>query len=341
MTRNGLRKADWWHIENANVRCDLCPHSCLLADGETGFCRVRRNEGGIMTSLVYGRASSIALDPVEKKPLYHWRPGTDILSIGTVGCSMACPFCQNWEIATWEKGVRLQDLGIPDVLRLVRTNNTRAVAFTYNEPLVWYEFISDCAAVLRNEGIAVVLVSNGMIREEPLLALLPFLSAANIDVKAFDSVTYRGLGGDLDCVKRTVERMFEANVHVEITTLVVPGINDAPDDFAREVEWIASVSPDIPLHLSRYFPRHRWKRPATSETLLDAMAITAGRLLRYVYLGNVNRPSDTICPKCGSIVVSRRGYDISRTGLNAEGGCRNCGAHLYMTMDDTSRDEAS
>ena len=340
MILNGLRKADWWHSENTHIRCDLCPHSCLLADGEAGFCRVRRNDGGMMASLVYGRASSIALDPIEKKPLYHWRPGTDILSIGTVGCSMACPFCQNWEIATWEKGTRLQDIDVSDVLRLARTNNTRAVAFTYNEPLVWYEFIADCAAVLREEGIAVVLVSNGMIREEPLLALLPFLSAANVDVKTFDSVTYRNLGGDIDSVKKTVERMFEANVHVEITTLVVPDISDDPDDFAREVEWIASISPDIPLHLSRYFPRHRWSRPATSETLLDAMATTARRLLRHVYLGNVNRPSDTICPKCGSTVVSRRGYSISRTGLNADGGCRNCGTYLCMTTDN-SQDDAS
>lgn len=340
MSLNGLRKADWWHVENTHVRCDLCPHSCSLAEGETGFCRVRRNEGGIMASLVYGRASSVAVDPVEKKPLYHWRPGTDILSIGTVGCSMACPFCQNWEIATWEKGTRLQDLGVSDVLRLARTNNTRAVAFTYNEPLVWYEFVADCAAVLRKEGIAVVLVSNGMIREEPLLSLLPFLSAANIDVKTFSSATYRNLGGDIESVKRTVECMHEANVHVEITTLVVPDISDAPDDFAREVAWIASISPEIPLHLSRYFPRHRWNRPATSEALLNAMAATAKNLLRYVYLGNVNLPSDTICPKCGAIAVSRRGYSISRTGLNADGGCRYCGANLCMTMDH-SRDEAS
>ncbi len=339
MSLNKLRNADWWHTENTHIRCDLCPHSCLLADGEAGFCRVRRNDGGMMASLVYGRASSVALDPIEKKPLYHWRPGTDILSIGTVGCSMACPFCQNWEIATWEKGVRLQDLTVSDVLHLAETNNMRAVAFTYNEPLVWYEFVADCAAVLRKEGIAVVLVSNGMILEKPLLSLLPLLSAANIDVKTFDPATYGNLGGDIDSVKRSVECMYEAGVHVEITTLVVPDISDAPDDFAREVAWIASISPDIPLHLSRYFPRHRWNRPATSETLLDAMAAEARRLLRYVYLGNVNRPSDTTCPECGSLVVSRRGYSISRTGLNAAGGCKHCGAHLCMTMDN-SREEA-
>ena len=328
------KNADWWHNEGDVTCCDLCPHACRVPDGKTGRCGVRRNIGGTLFAENYGRVSSVSMDPVEKKPLYHWRPGTRVLSFGTVGCSMACPFCQNWEIASWEPTIVLREMTVRDVVHLAVLHDARAVAFTYNEPLVWYEFVEECSAALRNAGITVVLVSNGMIRESPLRKMIPFLSAANIDVKSFDPDIYRFLGGDLETVVRNVELLHAAGIHTEITTLVVPNISDDIAIFDREIAWLASVSPDIPLHVTRYFPRHLWTKAPTTELLLEEMVRRAKKVLRYVYAGNIDHRTDSRCPDCDALLVARKGYDVSIVALRSDGTCAECGRRLPFIQED-------
>jgi pyruvate formate lyase activating enzyme len=218
--------------------------------------------------LNYGKISSAAVDPIEKKPLYHWNPGTSILSLGTVGCSMDCPFCQNWRIAGWDPALSLASMEPEDVVRSAEKTESRSVAFTYNEPMVWFEFLLDASRALREAGVSTVLVSNGMILPEPLGELLPFVSAANIDLKAFTPEAYRFLGGNLEAVKNSIRILISGGVHVEVSFLLVPGINDDMEAFGRMVQWLASFDPRPVLHVSRYFPARKWSAPPPSNKLV-------------------------------------------------------------------------
>jgi pyruvate formate lyase activating enzyme len=267
------------------VRCSLCPHNCLIADGRTGLCGARRNAFGELFAESYGMASSLALDPIEKKPLYRFRPGSQILSMGGYGCNMRCDFCQNSSISQAKPETeyispkRLTELAasIPGNLGL---------AFTYNEPLISPEYLLDAAPLLRERGMKVVLVSNGMICREPLAELLPFVDAINVDVKAFTNTFYERMGGDLETVKRNVALCAE-NCHVEVTTLIIPGENDGDDETAALSGWLVSISRDIPLHLTRFFPRYKMKdRSPTPTETLRRLAKIASRELAHVYVGN-------------------------------------------------------
>ncbi len=289
----------WWQwLETApqkTVQCNLCFHACHIPLGKSGFCNARYCGEAGLESPYLGQFSSIAVDPIEKKPLYHWRPNTSILSLGSLGCTMHCPFCQNYSIAQPTVSPPLQAISPEDLLAHVTKLHTPSVAFTYNEPILQAEYILQVAPLLKKAGIAIVLVTNGMIAEAPLTELLPFIDAVNIDVKTFSAHNYATLGGSLNVVKNTVSRFIHANVHVELTTLVVPHISDNLDTNFEMVQWIASFSPYIPLHYSRYFPAHKCTEESTKIELLQALQTQAKQLLHYVHIGNV--PSNSSLSK--------------------------------------------
>jgi len=330
-----FRTALWWRREQESIRCLLCPHCCLLAPGETGKCRARRHERGRgLITLNYGRISSAAVDPIEKKPLYHWNPGTAILSLGTVGCSMDCPFCQNWRIAGWDPALSLASMEPEGVVALGAKTESRAVAFTYNEPLVWFEFLLDASRALREAGKSTVIVSNGMILPEPLGELLPFLSAANIDLKAFTPEAYGVLGGNLEAVKNTIRTLITGGVHVEVTFLLVPGINDDREAFGCMVQWLASLEPRPVLHVSRYFPARKWTVPPPSKEMVREYCTLARKELPWVYSGNTGERSETRCLSCGGLLLARREYSIIENNLDPSGRCVACGTRSQIIITE-------
>ena len=271
--------------------CNICPRRCKLDEGQIGFCRARVNRVGKILCENYGRVTSLSLDPIEKKPLRRFYPESKILSVGSYGCNMDCAYCQNCEIARADhESVRWEQIS-PDALVTLaegyRPQGNIGLAFTYNEPLIGYEYVLDCARLAKPLGLRIVLVTNGMILPEPWKKLLPFVDAANIDLKAFTKEKYRSLGGDLDTVKAAIAQAY-GKIHVELTTLIVPGFNDNEDELRAQCEWMASISSGLPLHLSRFFPRHRMRNalPTPTETVLR-MAKIAKEYLTYVYTGNI------------------------------------------------------
>ena len=271
-------------------RCELCFHRCALEEGQTGLCRARINRGGTILPLNYGKVTSLALDPIEKKPLRRFHSGSMILSAGSFGCNLRCPFCQNHEISTAGEGdLNTEELLPNDLAALaerLRPRGNIGVAYTYNEPLIGYEYVRDCAVAVRARGMVNVLVSNGTVEEAPWRELLPLIDAANIDLKGFTEGWYRRLGGDLETVKRNIVLAAE-RCHVEVTTLLVPGENDSEAEISALSRWLSGIDPDIPLHLSRFFPRYRMTdRPPTDVNAVYRLAEVARESLRWVYTGN-------------------------------------------------------
>ncbi|MGI9952589.1 AmmeMemoRadiSam system radical SAM enzyme [Moorellaceae bacterium AZ2] len=321
-------------LEEGKVECRLCPHTCLLTPGRRGLCRVRENREGHLYARNYGLCSSLAVDPIEKKPLYHFYPGSLILSAGTVGCNFACQFCQNWEIAHGEPEV----LPVTPQLLVEQAQeiDCLGIAYTYSEPIVWFEFVLDTATLAREAGLKNVLVTNGFIRPEPLQELLPVIDALNIDVKGFNKEFYRRVvRGDYEPVLQTALLARKAGCHVELTTLLVTGLNDDLGELEELVGWVKTeLGVDTPLHFSRYFPHYKLHLPPTPwETMERAWEMACARL-HYVYLGNVEHPraNNTYCPHCGSLVIRRKGYMVSLMGLTEEGACRQCGEKLAIIM---------
>ena len=272
------------------TKCELCFHHCELDEGQTGLCRARGCRDGKIVPLNYGKLTSLALDPIEKKPLRRFHPGSLILSVGSFGCNLRCPFCQNHEISMAGDGsIQTVEMS-PERLaakaaELVPQGNIGA-AYTYNEPLIGYEYVRDCAALIHERGLLNVLVTNGTAEEAPWRELLPLIDAANIDLKGFTPGWYRKLGGDLDTVKRSIALAAE-RCHVEVTTLLVPGENDSGPELRELARWLAGVDRDIPLHLSRFFPRYRMSdRPPTPVEEVYRLADEARAYLTYVYTGN-------------------------------------------------------
>ena len=271
-------------------RCELCFHRCELDEGQTGLCRARGRRNGELVCLNYGKLTSLALDPIEKKPLRRFHPGSLILSAGSFGCNLRCPFCQNHEISMAGAG-ELQSMEMPPeqlaakAAELAPQGNI-GVAYTYNEPLTGYEYVRDCAAMVRERGLVNVLVTNGTAEEAPWRELLPLIDAANIDLKGFTNPWYRKLGGDLDTVKRSIALAAE-RCHVEVTTLLVPGENDSVEEVRELARWLSGVDPGIPLHLSRFFPRYRMTdHPPTPVERVYRLADEARAYLSFVYTGN-------------------------------------------------------
>jgi pyruvate formate lyase activating enzyme len=331
MDHTGAPAAYYRIRKNRDAACLLCPQACIIAQGKTGICRTRTLEGGALRLTNYGRYTSLGVDPIEKKPLYHFHPGRDILSIGGLGCNLRCSFCQNWSISHGSAPTRAIT---PEQLAQQAADagpRNVGVAFTYNEPLIWFEFIRDCAPLLKARGMKTVLVSNGFINPEPFAELAPHINAMNIDLKSFSDAFYQEhCGARLEPVKKTIAAAVNARVWVEVTTLVIPGLNDSPGELDAAAQWLASVSPDIPLHLSRYFPNYEMQRPATPlDTMARAYDI-AQKHLNYVYLGNVGDPtrSRTLCPECGATAIARAGYNTDTSGLASGMACAACGARI-------------
>lgn len=272
----------------SGVKCGICPHGCVLTEGQTGLCRARQNEGGTVKPKNYGHITAMALDPIEKKPLRRFHPKSFILSVGSFGCNLRCPFCQNHDIACADKpregGVYLT----PEALlnQALECTQSIGVAFTYNEPLIGYEYVLDCAKLLKQNGQKVVLVTNGYINEEPLLELLPYVDAMNIDLKGFTESFYKFVGGSLAPVLRTI-KLSAKQCHVEATTLIVPGKNDSEQQMRELSSWLAGINKNIPLHVSRFFPRHKMADAvATPVDTVYKLAAIAREALLFVYEGN-------------------------------------------------------
>ncbi|HBE40904.1 MAG TPA: AmmeMemoRadiSam system radical SAM enzyme [Bacteroidales bacterium] len=319
------------------IQCILCPHNCLIANGKTGICGVRKNSAGSIELLTYGVISGYALDPIEKKPLYHFYPGTNILSIGSYGCNMRCDYCQNYNISQ-RTAAGFTSKSEPETIIESALNalNNIGIAFTYNEPVIWFEFIRDTAIKARKRGLRTVMVSNGFVNKEPLEEIISFTDAFNIDLKAFNNDFYRHLtGAELEPVKDSLRMIANSGKHLEITTLIIPGQNDTEDEMAMETEWIArELGKDVPFHLSRYFPMYKREDPSTPGATLLRLAEIASTYLRYVYVGNMVSGSgqNTRCPECGKLVTKRSGYNIKVQDLDRKGNCIHCGTQIYRNF---------
>lgn len=271
------------------AQCDICPKNCVLKDGQKGFCGARACKDGAIVPLSYGYVTSLALDPIEKKPLNNFYPGTNILSLGSFGCNMRCNFCQNYSISMPDQNPGLRTLSPQELVKIARDlkhQGNIGVAYTYNEPLTNYEYVLDCSRLVKDAGMKNVIVTNGQINDKPLAELLPFIDAANIDLKGFTSEYYKELGGDFETAKNTIETAADS-CHVEVTMLIVPGKNDSPQQMESAAKWLSQINPEIPLHISRFFPRYKLNDlPPTPVSDIYALKETAQKHLKHVYTGN-------------------------------------------------------
>jgi pyruvate formate lyase activating enzyme len=329
--------ARWWHqLEDGRIQCDLCPRDCRLHEGQRGLCFVRKREGSRMVLTTYGRSSGFCIDPIEKKPLNHFHPGSSILSFGTAGCNLACKFCQNWDISKSREMDRLQDEASPAAIAEAAARlGCRSVAFTYNDPVIFAEYAMDIADACRARGVKAVAVTAGYIHAEPRREFYARMDAANVDLKAFtDEFYFKICGGRLQPVLDTLEYLVhETDVWTEITTLLIPGRNDSDEEVGAECRWIREhLGPDVPLHFTAFHPD--WKMtdipPTPPATLSRARAIALREGLRYVYTGNVHDEAggSTYCPGCGEVVIARDWYDIRGYHLTDEGGCGHCARRI-------------
>lgn len=327
----------WESEKDGLVQCNLCSHRCIIKDGKRGICNVRENRYGVLETLVYGSVIARSIDPIEKKPLFHFMPGSRSYSIATVGCNFRCRFCQNADIAqmpTDHGGKILGDTVSPEtVVADAKRTGCASISYTYTEPTVFFEYAFDTAKIARASGIRNVFVTNGYMSAEALEMIRPFLDAANVDLKAFSDDYYRKLcGARLEPVKETLVRMKSLGIFVEVTTLIIPGLNDDEAELAALARFLVSgLGPDTPWHVSRFHPTYRLTdRPPTSvQTLLSARRIGLAAGLRYVYTGNVPGQSgeDTLCPRCGKPVIERRGFHIRKYSIET-GRCAHCGAGI-------------
>ena len=309
------------------VKCHLCPHNCTIKEGKVGICKVRKNIEGKLISLNYGKQTSYAYDPIEKKPLYHFYPGRDIFSIGSFGCNLNCDFCQNWEIA---HGTTLtMEIEDEDILLLGKSKNSIGIAYTYNEPTISYEYIYHISKLAKEKGLKNVLVTNGFINEEPLKEILPYIDAMNIDLKSMNEDFYKKIcKGRLNPVLKTIE-IAAKHTHVEITTLIIDGVNSSEEEIEALTNWIGNINREIPFHISKFFPHYKMQIPQTSyNTLIKAKDI-AKKYLDYVYIGNVwGTDNNTYCPNCQSQLINRQGLgeivDIK------DGKCKVCGREINV-----------
>jgi pyruvate formate lyase activating enzyme len=322
------------------IQCLLCPHLCKLAKGKSGICRVRRNSGDDIELITYGVISGFAIDPVEKKPLYHFFPGQNVLSIGSYGCNLKCDFCQNYHISQNLPESHHFMNSTPENITMdaLRLENNIGVAFTYNEPVIWFEFMRDTAIRSKESGLFTIMISNGYVNSEPLSEIIQFIDAFNIDLKSFNNEFYRKVAGaEIEAVKSSLKQIAKSGKHLEITTLIIPGLNDDVKEMSAQAEWIAEeLGRDVPFHLSRYFPMYNRNDPATSQETMNILYEIASEKLDYVYTGNLktNSGQNTCCPECGTIVTTRIGYKTEIVNLSNGGNCSVCGNLIfrYVTL---------
>jgi pyruvate formate lyase activating enzyme len=326
--------ARYWHaLEDRRIQCDLCPRFCRLHEGQRGLCFVRGRAGDRLLLTTYGRSSGFCIDPIEKKPLNHFLPGTPVLSFGTAGCNLTCKFCQNWDISKARAFDRLQDLATPEqIAEAAVRSGSRSVAFTYNDPVIFLEYAVDTAEACHTRGIRTVAVTAGYICAAPRAEFFAHMDAANIDLKGFTERFYKKLcTAALAPVLETLEYLkHETDVWFEITTLLIPGENDSPKEIAAMSAWILEhLGPDVPLHFSAFHPDWKMldKPPTPARTLIEAREIARAAGLRYVYTGNIRDEDSqsTYCHGCGARVIGRDGYDITGWRLTPEGRCGACG----------------
>lgn len=319
-----VKEADYYKLlDNGKIECLLCPHNCVILNEGVGICRVRKNVNGKLISLNYGKVASYGKDPIEKKPLYHFYPGESIFSVGSYGCNFTCQFCQNYAISQETPSVietpasNLADIALNE-------KNNIGVAYTYNEPTIWYEFMKDIMNEVTKANKKNVIVTNGYINQAPLEEILPYVDAMNIDLKSMNPEFYKKYcGGELEPVLEAIKTAAK-HTHVELTTLLIEGLNTSEEEIEKIAKWIASVDDSIPLHLSRYFPNYKMKKPATDVELVKRLAEVAKSHLKYVYIGNVREVDrNTYCPQCGETLIDRS-YLVQKF-LNVDGTCHKCG----------------
>lgn len=321
--------AKYWTTKSEKVQCQLCPHQCLLPPTKAGICGVRENIDGQLET-PYGNLSSAHVDPIEKKPLFHFHPSTYVYSIGGWGCNLKCKNCQNYQIS--QRSVVNSAVTTPqEICKKALLHRCRGVAFTYNEPTVWYEFMEDVAVEAHKRNLYTACISNGFIQPEPLQELLQYIDAFNIDVKAFSNRFYKETcGGLLDPVLQAVEQIVDNKTHVEVTYLIIPGLNDSEAELQEFINWVAELDKEIPVHFTAFHPDYQlnYIHNTPLETLLRARALGQQKGLKYVYLGNTNVPGaeDTVCPQCGQVAIKRSRFHTEKT----EGFCPCCKADLKI-----------
>ncbi|NQT34371.1 AmmeMemoRadiSam system radical SAM enzyme [bacterium] len=319
--------------EGARLRCGICPQACKLDEGGIGVCEGRQVIDGKLMAVNYAQVSSLHLDPMEKKPLYHFFPGSDILSVGPNGCNLSCAWCQNWQIS--QDTIPTRTVLPEELADMVDALDGIGAAYTYAEPLIWFEYVRDVGRILHERDLVNVFVTNGYINPEPLKEILKIADGFNIDLKSSDDQCYRNFcGGSLDDVQRTIRMVFDSGKHLEITHLIVTGLGDDLKKIEQVVNWIASLDSGIPLHLSRYFPNNRYNDPPTDPQFMKEAYELACSKLSWVYMGNLRSDygQDSHCPACGTLLVSRSGYNTEVVGLDNI-RCMKCGKSLNFIMD--------
>ncbi|MGD0056751.1 MAG: AmmeMemoRadiSam system radical SAM enzyme [Methanomassiliicoccales archaeon] len=333
-----MKEARFWRVEDGRVACGLCPHACKIAIGKRGICGVRENKDGRLCSLIYGKASSVHVDPIEKKPFFHFKPGERVLSLGSVGCTFRCQNCQNYTISQAEVGeFGLEDISSKEVLDACKRTGCKGISWTYNEPTIWHEFSYDTSKIAKSMGFHSNYVTNGYIQEAPLRELAECIDAMNIDVKAFDEEFYKKVcRASLKPVLDAAKLAHELGIHVELTYLVIPGKNDAEAEIRDFSRWVAqSLNPKVPVHFTRFHPDYLMMDvPSTPIGTLD-MAYKVGKEegLMFPYAGNVpgDERENTYCPKCGELVIRRMGFSVIEMKAK-KGRCPACGEDLNMII---------
>jgi pyruvate formate lyase activating enzyme len=324
-----------------HIECQLCPHFCKLKPGKAGICRVRKNTGKQIELMTYGIIYGYASDPIEKKPLYHFFPGFRILSIGSYGCNLRCDFCQNFHISQNIPESHGTSISPEQLINeALNSENNIGIAFTYNEPVIWFEYMKEVAEGVKRAGMYTAMVSNGYVNSGPLSEMVGFIDAFNIDLKAFNNTFYRKLtGSEIEPVKRSLQLIAKSERHLEITTLVIPGENDTVKEMIQQAEWIAGeLGKSVPLHLSRYYPTYKRDNPSTPDDTLLKLFEVASSKLDYVYIGNtqLDKGQNTFCPICGECVTMRSGYTSKLLNLDNDGKCTKCGNLIYRDFTFSS-----
>ena len=333
------REARFWKtISDKKVQCNLCYHACKIDDNNSGICSVRKNENGKLNTLIYGSCSSVAVDPIEKKPLFHFYPGSNVFSLGTVGCNFKCSHCQNYGISAASLDYsNIREIEPEQVVQLTKQNNCQGIAWTYNEPSIWYEYTFDASKLAKENDLYTVYVSNGYIAEEPLREISPFLDAINVDVKAFTDDFYKKIcKARLEPVLQTCEIVKELKIHLEVTYLIIPTLNDSEDEITNFCEWVVDkLGKHVPVHFSRFRPDYKMRdiQMTPMNTMLKAYDTAKKAGILFPYIGNVpsGEYEHTICPSCGNVCIERSGYSINLDGLS-NGKCVKCNTLIMSSF---------
>jgi len=336
------KEAKLYKLSNNKARCNLCPHRCVIEKGDIGICGVRQFDGDKLCTLVYGLISSKSSDPIEKKPLYHFYPRTNAMSYGSIGCNFKCEHCQNYSIsmASPSSYSHLEEMSPKKSVEIAKKRNCAGMAYTYNEPTIWFEFVQDSAKIAKEEGLYTVYITNGYMTKEAINEISPYLDAVNIDIKAFNGADFYK---DICCaefgpVKRTCEEMSKKGIHIEITYLIIPDLNDEKEEIKKLSAWVKKkLGTNTPIHFTRFHPMHKMEdvNPTTIDSLENAHDTAKKEGLNYVYIGNVpgHEYNNTYCPNCGNEVISRTGFNVNIVGIDEKRRCTYCNEKIFIIDD--------